>query len=477
MIHFALANLLSRPGRSALSIFGLTIAIAGMVGLFSISGGIDSLIESSLGDLEGLIILQNGAPIPLFSTLPAGWGDEVAEVEGVSVVTPEYWSRANLIDGKSILSPPRLLLGTEFPTWLQRRQRIFEDAVTDGRFFTVDDVGTNRTVISRQIADEFDKSVGDPIVVNGHELEIIGIYEVGSILLDVTIIVDIDLLRRMTRAAPDTVSAFYLETDPGVAQEQVKARIEALFANRRLPVWQPTLPFPTDREAGPSPLAGLLQWGLGLLTAPGVGEAGSRGDRDDSVPAQQSPEPAEQDDAVSTPPAEQPTPGQTDGDLSSVEQPSADQRESPIQVQSVSEWSKQFEDLSADLDIILTLLTGLGVAIAVSSILNTMLMSVTERIVEFGILRANGWSQQNVVQLIVCEAAMVGAAGGLLGVLAGWGATHVINAVWADRIHLYASGLLLGFSLVFAVAVGMLGGFYPALRAARLSPMDAIRRS
>src|SRR5690606_9208143 len=154
---------------------------------------------------EGLVILQNGAPIPLFSTLPAGWGDEIADLEGVSVVTPEYWSRANLIDGKSILSPPRLLLGTDLPSWLQRRQQIFADALTDGRFFTADDVGTSRTVISRQIADEFDKSVGDPIVVNGQELEIIGIYEVGSVLLDVTIIVDIDLLRRMTRAAPDTV--------------------------------------------------------------------------------------------------------------------------------------------------------------------------------------------------------------------------------------------------------------------------------
>lgn len=476
MIRFALANLLSRPGRSALSIFGLTIAIAGMVGLFSISGGIDSLIESSLGELEGLVILQNGAPIPLFSTLPAGWGDEVAEVEGVTVVTPEYWSRANLIDGKSILSPPRLLLGTDLPSWLQRRQQIFADALTDGRFFTIDDVGTNCTVISRQIADEFEKSVGDPIVVNGQQLEVIGIYEVGSILLDVTIIVDIDLLRRMTHAAPDTVSAFYLETDPGIDQEQVKARIEALFENRRLPVWQPTLPFATDGASDPSPLAGLLRWGLKLLTGPDS-EAGESAAHDDSVPAEPSPEATEKSDTAATPPVEESTLPQTDGDPSALDQTAADHNDSPIQVQSVSEWSKQFQDLSADLDIILTLLTGLGVAIAVSSILNTMLMSVTERIVEFGILRANGWSQQNVVQLIVCEAALVGAAGGLLGVLAGWTATHVINAFWADRIHLYASGLLLGFSLLFAVAVGMLGGFYPALRAARLSPMEAIRRN
>ncbi|MEZ6145426.1 MAG: FtsX-like permease family protein [Planctomycetaceae bacterium] len=46
-----------------------------------------------------------------------------------------------------------------------------------------------------------------------------------------------------------------------------------------------------------------------------------------------------------------------------------------------------------DLDLILGLLTGLGIMIAVFSILNTMLMSVTERTIEFGILRANGWSQ------------------------------------------------------------------------------------
>ncbi len=69
-----------------------------------------------------------------------------------------------------------------------------------------------------------------------------------------------------------------------------------------------------------------------------------------------------------------------------------------------------------------------------------------------------------------------GAAGGLLGITCGWIATLVINNIWSDRAHLYAGPLLLVGSLFFAVGVGALGGLYPALRAARMSPMDAIRR-
>ncbi len=150
--------------------------------------------------------------------------------------------------------------------------------------------------------------------------------------------------------------------------------------------------------------------------------------------------------------------------------------EMPIDVRPVSEMSQRFSDLTADLNIVLGLLTGLGVLIAIFSILNTMLMSVAERTVEFGILRANGWSRRDIVRLIASESALLGIAGGLLGVVAGWGGTHFVNAVWADRLHLYASPRLLVFSLLFSMLVGMAGGFYPALRAANLSPMDAIRR-
>ena len=59
MLGFALANLLSRPMRTALSVLGLTVAIAGMVGLFSIAEGISNVVTRSFQQIPGLLIQQH----------------------------------------------------------------------------------------------------------------------------------------------------------------------------------------------------------------------------------------------------------------------------------------------------------------------------------------------------------------------------------------------------------------------------------
>jgi putative ABC transport system permease protein len=105
-----------------------------------------------------------------------------------------------------------------------------------------------------------------------------------------------------------------------------------------------------------------------------------------------------------------------------------------------------------------------------------MLMSVTERFIEFGILKANGWSNEHVLLLIAFESAFLGVAGGIVGSILGWIATLAINAHWPTRIHLYAGPRLLIGSIAFSTILGVLGGLYPAIRASRMMPMDAIRR-
>ncbi len=127
------------------------------------------------------------------------------------------------------------------------------------------------------------------------------------------------------------------------------------------------------------------------------------------------------------------------------------------------DWAREFKHFSEDLDIFLMLMTAIGVTIAFVGIVNTMLMSVTERFIEFGILKANGWSSGDVLRLIAFESRFWVLAGGLLGCLFGWIATHAINAHWPTRIHLYAGPQLLIASVCFSTVLGVLGGLYPAL--------------
>lgn len=113
MFSFALKNILSRPTRTALAVVGMTVAILGMVGLFSIAEGLDQVVGNTLNRVPGFVAMQRGAPIPLFSTLPRAWTEELESIPGVRAVSPECWIRANVIDGKMIISPPRLLCGTD----------------------------------------------------------------------------------------------------------------------------------------------------------------------------------------------------------------------------------------------------------------------------------------------------------------------------------------------------------------------------
>src|SRR3982750_2215845 len=119
MWRFALRNLWTRPMRSLLSLLGLTVAIVGMVGLFSVAQGIDQMVNRTFKAIPGLAVLQPGAPIPLFSRLPRSWGDEIAKIEGVHEVNPEIWSRAHIIEGQPVFSPPRFLFGTDIPSRLR----------------------------------------------------------------------------------------------------------------------------------------------------------------------------------------------------------------------------------------------------------------------------------------------------------------------------------------------------------------------
>lgn len=457
MFRFAVRNLLSRPVRSLLSLLGLTVAIAGMVGLFSVAEGLNRLMTDTFGRIPGLVAVQPGAPIPLFSRLPAAWKQELEKVDGVEVVTAEVWQRVNVVNGEVILTPPRFLFGTDIESRINLKHSVYQTDMQEGRFLAMKDEGTFNTVISRQIANQFKVGVGETFVVNGSELTVVGIYECGSLLLDVAIILDISIVREMTRFEPDSVSAFYIEQQEGVDADELAAEIRDRFRDYDIDPWKPSSLLGGSEAKSLGGIANQIGKGIMDFATGNQPESEKNQSQSDLDPRRDSSSKRSQKKV-------------DDKSMLNIDD------SAPIEVRSAVEWASRFERMSDDLNIILTILTSIGVIIAVLSIVNTMLMSVSERMIEFGILKANGWSRRDVMKLIAFESAIIGILGGIFGALFGWIGTQVVNAAWPMRAQLYASPNLLAFAVVFSIALGLLGGLYPAIRAMRMMPMQALRR-
>jgi len=121
--------------------------------------------------------------------------------------------------------------------------------------------------------------------------------------------------------------------------------------------------------------------------------------------------------------------------------------------------------------------SAIALIIGILGIANTMAMSVFERTREIGILRALGWKRLQVLALIQLEAATLGLGGGVLGIVLGWSALRLLSALpqTASIVSASVPLLLLLEALGIAVMAGLVAGALPALRASKLSPVEALR--
>jgi putative ABC transport system permease protein len=121
--------------------------------------------------------------------------------------------------------------------------------------------------------------------------------------------------------------------------------------------------------------------------------------------------------------------------------------------------------------------SSIAMLIGILGIANTMAMSVLERTREIGILRALGWKRWRVLLLIQMEAAVLGFAGGIAGIVIGWGSLRALALIpqTASIASPTFSPLFLAEALAIAVLAGLAAGAIPAWRGARLLPVEALR--
>jgi putative ABC transport system permease protein len=151
---------------------------------------------------------------------------------------------------------------------------------------------------------------------------------------------------------------------------------------------------------------------------------------------------------------------------------------------SIVDASRSMGQFFAVLDGFLAIFGSLALAVASIGIVNTLVMAILERRREIGIMKAIGASDADVRGLFFAEAGAMGLVGGAAGVGLGWAIGRLINFatnIYLGRQHFPSAQIwsvplwLILAAITFSVVVSLLAGLYPAGRAARLDPVQALR--
>jgi putative ABC transport system permease protein len=123
--------------------------------------------------------------------------------------------------------------------------------------------------------------------------------------------------------------------------------------------------------------------------------------------------------------------------------------------------------------VLLTIVASIALLVGGIGIMNIMLVSVTERTREIGVRMAVGATEEDVRLQFLIEALVLGLIGGTIGIVFGVTSSLAVSQGlgWPIRIPLYA----IAVSTVFAIAIALFFGFYPARRASQLNPIEALR--
>lgn len=147
--------------------------------------------------------------------------------------------------------------------------------------------------------------------------------------------------------------------------------------------------------------------------------------------------------------------------------------EDAYNVSNLTELVDSIEELTGTLSTVLAGIAAISLLVGGIGIMNIMLVSVTERTREIGIRKAIGGKRSDILTQFVIEATITSGIGGIIGIILGIGLTMLLSSLLALPFAISVSAIVLSFSV--SVLIGILFGFFPASKASKLNPIDALR--
>ena len=358
-------NILRRKTRSAFTVLGISIGIATIIALGAVMNGMtvsmEGMLKSGKADFS---VAQSGISDLSFSRVSENRTNEILELDGVKNTA------AALIGFYSVGDNPYVI------TWGVEKEDfpMLSINIINGSAFSQE----HELLIGAVASKEWNKTVGDKLVLKEKEFNITGIFESGSIYQDKGVILSLKKLQEIQNQE-GYVTIIYVELEEEANIEEVCQRVEEEFPD--------------------------------LVT-----------------------------------------------------------------IKSVAELSKVDKGLEL-MDAATLAISFLAVIIGGIGVTNTIMMSVYERTREMGVLRAVGWTKKRILIMILGESILLCLFSVLIGSLLGFLGTELLmlQPIIGGLLEpLYTVDTFVR-AFVVAFAVGLIGGMYPAYRASKLSPSEALR--
>lgn len=150
-----------------------------------------------------------------------------------------------------------------------------------------------------------------------------------------------------------------------------------------------------------------------------------------------------------------------------------DTADADFEVSSMAELAASVDTITSLLTVVLGSIAGISLVVGGIGIMNMMLTNVTERIREIGLRKAIGATRTDITSQFLAEAVALTMVGGLIGIVLGWAIAAIVSAMSTFEMGLSAGSVALAFGV--STAIGLVFGYYPAQRAAKMDPIESLR--